>query len=83
MNYFNNKNIKEDLHYNTDNKTLVIDRSNQIVFSWNIFKSKAWRFIKVYFNTYLKYYTMYNVMIVHPNQIVNTNLNCKKTLTSK
>jgi len=78
MNFFNNKNIKEDHHYNTDTKTMIIDRSNQNVFSWNIFESKVLSLIKVYVQTYLKYYTKYKVIIVHPNQIVNTNLNCIK-----
>ena len=78
MNYFNNKTIKKDHHYNTENKTLVIGKSNQSIFSWNIFESKALIFLKVYVKTYLKYSTMYNVIIVHPNQLVPTNLNCKE-----
>jgi hypothetical protein len=80
---FNKKTNKEHYKYLTDNETLVFNSFPLKILNRILTLKEVLGAIKIRSKNYNKYFSFKNVFIVHPNQIVNTNLDWTEILKSK
>jgi len=80
---FNKKTNKEHYKYFTENKTLVFNAFPLKILNRSLTLKEELDAIKTRSKKSTKYFSFKNVFIVHPNQIVNTNLDWTEILKSK